>query len=37
MVNYQVTVGFDNATPGNVTVEHVGTNGEATTVTEATS
>lgn len=36
MVNYEVSVGFDYGIPGQVMVKHVGTNGEATTVTEAT-
>jgi len=34
MVQYTAEIGFDVALPGHVTVEHVGSGGEATTITE---
>ncbi|MFW5903539.1 MAG: hypothetical protein ACOCS7_02245 [Halolamina sp.] len=35
IVKYRAEIGFDAALPGHVTVEHVGSDGEATTVAEA--
>ncbi|MFT4932812.1 MAG: hypothetical protein ACI91T_002712 [Natronomonas sp.] len=35
VVEYRAEVGFDGTLPGHVTVEHVGADGEPTTITEA--
>ena len=35
IVKYRAEIGFGGVLPGHVTVEHVGSNGEATTITEA--
>lgn len=35
IVQYEAEIGFESALPGHVTVEHVGSDGKATTITEA--